>query len=141
MKRRGTRHRFLRLHRLLRRGHPERRRILKVECDDSQVMLADLPFGARGAVACLHGGNDFISRMTALGFTPGAEVEVAQNEEHGPLLVIVRGARMALGRGAASKIAVKPLAGRPSPKPPSAAAPPAAASARELTVALAGQPN
>jgi ferrous iron transport protein B len=141
MKKRGTRHRFLRLHRLLRRRHAPGSRRKDVECDDSQVVLADLPLGARGAVACLHGGNDFIGRMTALGFTPGAEVGVVQNEGHGPLLVTVRGARMALGRGAAFKIAVKPLSGRPHPEPRPVSPPSAAAPSRERVVALAGQPN
>jgi ferrous iron transport protein B len=141
MKKHGTRHRFLRLHRLLRRGRPARHRMLGAECNESQIMLADLPPGGRGAVACINGGSDFIGRMTALGFTPGVEVEITQNERHGPLLVIVRGARMALGRGAASKIAVKPLASSPRPKPHPAPSSAAATPSRELVVALAGQPN
>ncbi|MFN2299555.1 MAG: ferrous iron transport protein B, partial [Anaerolineales bacterium] len=142
MKKQHRRHRFFHMPRFFRRRHVPPRRSRHFECDDEQTALADLPLGMRGAVACLHGGNDFIGRMTALGFTPGAEVEVVQNEEHGPLLVIVRGARMALGRGAASRIAVKPLSGRPKPEPPAAPPPVStAAPARELTVALAGQPN
>jgi ferrous iron transport protein B len=141
MRKSGPRHRFLYLHRLFRRRHAVRHKIPGIQCEDSQMVLADLPLGARGAVACLHGGNDFVGRMTALGFTPGAEVEVVQNEGHGPLLVIVRGARMALGFGAASKIAVKPLASRARPKPPPEPSPSAAARSREVVVALAGQPN
>jgi ferrous iron transport protein B len=141
MKKRGTRHRFLGFHRLFRRRHAAGHGMIEVECDDSQIVLSDLPLGGRGAVACLQGGSDFISRMTALGFTPGAEVEVAQNEGHGPLLVVVRGVRMALGRGASSKIAVKPLAPRPHPEPRPAPPVPAATQSRELVIALAGQPN
>jgi ferrous iron transport protein B len=142
MKKQHRRHRFFHMPRFFRHRHVHPRRARHIECDDAQMALADLPLGMRGAVACLHGGNDFIGRMTALGFTPGAEVEVVQNEEHGPLLVIVRGARMALGRGASMRIAVKPLSGRPQPEPPAAAPPVStAAPARELTVALAGQPN
>jgi len=45
--------------------------------------------------------------MTALGFTPGAEVTVLQNFRHGPLIALVRDARVALGRGEAGKIHVR----------------------------------
>jgi ferrous iron transport protein B len=141
MKKRGTHHRIIRFHRLLRRRHADTHRSRDVECEDSQIVLADLPLGARGAVACLHGGNDFIGRMTALGFTPGAEVEVVQNEGRGPLLAVIRGTRIALGRGTAAKIAVKPLPESTHPEPRPDLPPPSAARSRERLVALAGQPN
>ena len=47
------------------------------------------------------------SRLTSLGFTPGVEIEMAQNYGHGPLVVSIRGTRVALGRQEAKNIIVK----------------------------------
>jgi len=44
--------------------------------------------------------------MAALGFTPGAEVTIVQNFGHGPLIVLLRDTRVALGRGEAGKVSV-----------------------------------
>jgi len=55
----------------------------------------------------LRGGRDFISRMAALGFTIGVEVQVIQNHRRGPLIALVRGVRVALGRGEALKVLVE----------------------------------
>jgi Fe2+ transport system protein FeoA len=46
-------------------------------------------------------------RLTSLGFTPGVEVYMVQNFGLGPLIVLVRGTRVALGRGEAHKIQVE----------------------------------
>jgi ferrous iron transport protein A len=69
--------------------------------------LADVPAGRRIQVRKLRGGRDFISRITALGFTEGAVVEIIQNYGHGPLIALVRGVRVALGRGEAFKVLVE----------------------------------
>ncbi len=60
--------------------------------------------GEQGVVAELLGGRGVLSRMAALGFTPGTEVTVLQNLGHGPLLVRLRDTRVAMGRGEASKV-------------------------------------
>jgi len=59
----------------------------------------------------LRGGSCFRSRLAALGFTPGVSVTVLQNRRFGPLLVMVRDTRIALGRGEARKIIVNPAGG------------------------------
>jgi ferrous iron transport protein A len=48
-----------------------------------------------------------VSRLAALGFTIGAEVTMVQNFGHGPLIVLVRDTRVALGRGEAAKVLVE----------------------------------
>lgn len=63
--------------------------------------------GEHGVVVQLAGGRGLLGRMTALGFTPGAEVTVLQNFGRGPLIVRVRDARVALGRGEARRIFVR----------------------------------
>jgi ferrous iron transport protein A len=51
-------------------------------------------------------GCDLICRMTSLGLTPGAKVEVLQNYGRGPIIINVRGTHVALGRGEARKLLV-----------------------------------
>jgi len=72
--------------------------------------LSDLLAGEHGVVCQFRGGHEYTGHLAALGFTPGVEIVVARNEGHGPILVIARGARMALGRGEAGKIMVEKLA-------------------------------
>lgn len=69
--------------------------------------LSEVRAGRCFLVRRLRGGKDFVSRMAALGFTEGAEVRVIQNYGHGPLITLVRGVRVALGRGEALKVLVE----------------------------------
>ena len=69
--------------------------------------LSALVTGQRGVVHSLDGGHLFCSRAANLGFTTGAEVTVIQNYGHGPMLVSLRGTRVALGREEAAKITVE----------------------------------
>ena len=47
------------------------------------------------------------NRLASLGFTPGVTINMTQNFGRGPLIVTVRGTRVALGRGEAAKIIVE----------------------------------
>jgi ferrous iron transport protein B len=93
--------------------------------------LSELASATRGIVRGLRGGQQFISRMAALGFTVEAEVEIIQNLGHGAIIVAVRGTQVALGRGEAANVQVQvtPVQDQPT-------APPGV-----IKVALAGQPN
>lgn len=71
-----------------------------------ELCLSDLAAGEVGTVRALSGGTTFLSRMAALGFTPGAQVRMVQNYRHGAIIVNVRGARVALGRGEARRVRV-----------------------------------
>jgi len=70
------------------------------------VPLARLTSGEQGFVGQLDGGHRLVSRLAALGFTPGAQVRVTRNYGVGPIIVSVRGAQIALGRGEAGRIKV-----------------------------------
>jgi ferrous iron transport protein A len=72
--------------------------------------LSLMPAGSRAVVSALPGAHGLAKRMIALGLTPGAEVRVLQNRGHGPLLIEVHCARLALGWGQAAKVAVQPVA-------------------------------
>lgn len=68
-----------------------------------------------------------------MGFTPGAMLTVIRRGNYGPLLILLRGSRVALGQGEAEHIFVTLVEKEPAVEPP--------APANNLTIALAGQPN
>lgn len=69
--------------------------------------LTSLKAGEKARVEGLAGGRSFVSRASAMGFTPDTELTVLQNFSKGPLLVFLRDSQIALGRGEAEKIAVR----------------------------------
>jgi ferrous iron transport protein A len=71
------------------------------------VTLSEIPAGESAVVLDFSNGNGIAGRLTSLGFTPGVEVQMTQNFGRGPLIVTVRGTRVALGRGEAAKICVE----------------------------------
>jgi ferrous iron transport protein A len=73
----------------------------------SSIPLTQLAAQEEGTVAALRGGHGFISRLATLGFTPGAPLMMVQNYGRGPLIVLVRDTRIALGRGEANHIMVR----------------------------------
>jgi len=72
-----------------------------------EACLDQLAPGTRAVVRELRGGRGFASRLAGMGISVGCQIEVLQNPAHGPLLVLVRDTRIALGRGEASKILVR----------------------------------
>ncbi len=74
---------------------------------DGWVPLDTLPSRQRGFVRSLGGGHTFVSRLAALGFTPGAPIAIVQNRGRGPMIVLVRDCRIALGRGEAHRVLVQ----------------------------------
>jgi len=75
--------------------------------DNGVVPLNALRTGEQGVVVEMNGGRGMLGRMTSLGFTPGAKVTIVQNFGRGPLIALVRDARIALGRGEAGRIHVR----------------------------------
>lgn len=71
------------------------------------IPLAGLLSGERAVLFQLNMSKSTVNRLLSLGFTPGVEISMMQNYGRGPLVVNVRGARVALGRGEASDILVK----------------------------------
>jgi ferrous iron transport protein A len=80
----------------------------KEKIKDLQVKsLGELATGKHGVVRKLQGGRAFTSRLSALGFTIGAEVTIVQNYGRGPVVVTVCDTHVALGRGEAQKLLVE----------------------------------
>jgi len=73
-----------------------------------RVPLAFLSENKQATVVEVVGGRDLVRRLYELGFTPGTKVRVISSSSPGPVLVDVKGARIALGRGVTMKIIVNP---------------------------------
>jgi len=74
---------------------------------------AAFPLTAAGVGSCvrlerIRAGEKLTHRLAEMGLTPGVELCVVQ-DAGGPLLLAVRGSRLALGRGMAHKMLVSPL--------------------------------
>jgi ferrous iron transport protein A len=72
------------------------------------MTLLELRPGTSGRVVGCVAGHGIKCRLAAMGFTPGSLVTVLNNHRGHPVLVMVHGARVALGRGQAAGIAVRP---------------------------------
>ncbi len=99
------------------------------------IHLNDLSTGEKVQIRRLEGGQHFKSRLATLGFTPGAAVTIERQSGHGPILVTVRGSRVALGRLEAAHILVS------NPQLDKIPDSQVLSAARTTTIALAGQPN
>lgn len=54
-----------------------------------------------------NGGRGMVQRLTDMGLIPGEKIKVINNSGFGPITVLIKGAKVALGHGLASKIMVK----------------------------------
>jgi ferrous iron transport protein A len=73
------------------------------------ISLDRLPPCTPAVVVGMPSGHGVGRRLVALGITPGAEIRALQNWGRGPLMVEVHGVRLALGRGQAARVVVRPL--------------------------------
>lgn len=69
--------------------------------------LASLENGTGARVSRIEGGAAALKRFSAMGLMPGCQVFKEAGDSHGPVVVQVCGARLAIGRGMASKIIVE----------------------------------
>jgi ferrous iron transport protein A len=69
--------------------------------------LTELLVDNHATISAFNIGPVEATRLVSLGFTPGADVSMTQNYGRGPLIVTVRGTRVALGRIEAAKIFVE----------------------------------
>ncbi|HIE22813.1 MAG TPA: ferrous iron transport protein A [Candidatus Korarchaeota archaeon] len=70
--------------------------------------MAFIREGKKARIVDIFGGRGIVRRLMEIGLSPGSEVMVIRNSL-GPMIIEVRGVRLALGRGLASKILVEPL--------------------------------
>lgn len=68
--------------------------------------LLSLKVGEKGVVVRIIGGQSACKRLNELGFVPGTEVKVVNKISSGPVMIQVKGSKLALGRGLANKVEV-----------------------------------
>jgi ferrous iron transport protein A len=71
------------------------------------ISMSNLGAGEQATVLSFGGVRAVNNRLASLGFTPGVDINMTQNYGFGPLIVTVRGTRVALGRGEAAQILVR----------------------------------
>lgn len=73
------------------------------------ISIDQLDTDSYGIVRQIQGGRELANRLTSMGLSTGSTFKVLQNRHHGPVLVLVRNTRIALGRGEAMKILAEKL--------------------------------
>jgi ferrous iron transport protein A len=73
---------------------------------DRVLPLKNVRSGQPVVLVQISGGHRVAHRLAELGLTPGVQLEVLQNKG-GPILLAVRGTRLAIGRGMANKVMVR----------------------------------
>ncbi|MCG3253919.1 MAG: ferrous iron transport protein A [Candidatus Heimdallarchaeota archaeon] len=63
-----------------------------------------LQVGRKGLVGKIVGGRSACKRLNELGLVPGAEIEMVNKIANGPVMIRVKGSKLALGRGLANKV-------------------------------------
>ena len=71
-----------------------------------EMPLAMLHENEEAEVVKIRGGRGLVRRLSELGLTPGTKIKVLLSNSPGPVLIDVRGSRIALGRGLLMKIMV-----------------------------------
>jgi len=86
--------------------NPERHEVPLTTLKDGQIgILISIKSGHGGGYGR---GWGFKKRLTDMGLTPGTRITVVKSAPfHGPLEILVRGSRLALGRGVAERIFVE----------------------------------
>jgi Fe2+ transport system protein FeoA len=62
--------------------------------------------GEVATVVGLNGGMGLCRKLADMGLTPGVSLKVVHSQGRGPILIDVRGSRIALGFGVAQKVVV-----------------------------------
>ena len=63
--------------------------------------------GEEVKVVEIKGGRGVVTRLYELGLVPGAKIKVFKSNKPGPMVIEVKGTKVAIGRGAARKIVVE----------------------------------
>ncbi len=71
--------------------------------------LTDLAPDISARVMTVQGGRGIAARLASMGIYPGSIVTLKCGGSIGPVIIQVRGSRIAIGRGMAHRILVEPL--------------------------------
>jgi len=86
---------------------PNQRSIKNEKLEKSAVSLLNLDVGEKGVVVRIVGGMTACRRLNELGLVPGTKIEMVNKINSGPVMIRVKGSKLALGRGMATKVYIK----------------------------------
>lgn len=70
------------------------------------VPLTEMMEGEEGTVYSILGGHGLMGRLASMGISPGERIKVFRKGWWGPVIIIAKGMKIAIGRGQASRIMV-----------------------------------
>ncbi|MFC1583000.1 ferrous iron transport protein A [Planctomycetota bacterium] len=71
------------------------------------MQLSETAAGSKVKIARVDAGRGLTARLAAMGIIPGTNITVAVNDRKGPIVVMVKDSKIALGRGMVEKILVQ----------------------------------
>ena len=75
---------------------------------ENLVALSELKEGQSGKISFIRGGHSVLQRLLDMGLTPSTKITLIKAAPfEGPIQISVRGSKLALGRGIASKVFVE----------------------------------
>jgi DtxR family Mn-dependent transcriptional regulator len=75
---------------------------------ENLVPLSELKDGQSGKISFIRGGHNVLQRLLDMGLTPSTKITLMKAAPfEGPIQISVRGSKLALGRGIASKVFVE----------------------------------
>lgn len=74
--------------------------------ENNTISIIDLPLGKSAIVYQIKSGHTACKRLNELGLIPGVRVELVNRITSGPVMIRVKGSKLALGRGLARKVMV-----------------------------------
>ena len=69
--------------------------------------LAYLPEGKSGVVVDIYASKKLATKLRDMGLVRGTKVKVLKSSKPGPILIEVKGSKLAVGRGISMKVIVK----------------------------------
>ena len=75
--------------------------------DKKAVKLSKIEAGVTVIFNDVIAGHELRTRLATMGMVPGTEITVVSNMRRGPVVINIKGSKMALGRGMADKITVE----------------------------------
>ena len=77
---------------------------------ENLAALSELKAGQVGKIQFIRGGHTVLQRLLDMGLTPGTKITLIKAAPfEGPIEIFVRGSKLAIGRGIASKVFVDPI--------------------------------
>jgi len=78
---------------------------------ENLLALSELRAGQSGKIQFIRGGHNVLQRLLDMGLTPGTKVTLIKAAPFGgPIEIFVRGSKLAIGHGIATKVFVDPAA-------------------------------